>query len=54
MLLSLNEAPVRILYKKIIAVSNVIAASCHCVALDVQGRCYTWGRNEVPFELNNG
>ncbi|KAM7257154.1 hypothetical protein ACFE04_012895 [Oxalis oulophora] len=21
-------------------------ASCHCVALDVQGRCYTWGRNE--------
>lgn len=23
------------------------AASCHCVALDVNGRCYTWGRNEV-------
>ncbi|KAJ4840317.1 hypothetical protein Tsubulata_036838 [Turnera subulata] len=22
------------------------AASCHCVALDVDGRCYTWGRNE--------
>lgn len=22
------------------------AASCHCVALDVEGRCYTWGRNE--------
>ncbi|CAN6463658.1 unnamed protein product [Victoria cruziana] len=21
-------------------------ASCHCVALDVNGRCYTWGRNE--------
>ncbi|KAL3640954.1 hypothetical protein CASFOL_015922 [Castilleja foliolosa] len=20
--------------------------SCHCVALDVDGRCYTWGRNE--------
>ncbi|XP_042036401.1 protein RCC2-like [Salvia splendens] len=20
--------------------------SCHCVALDVNGRCYTWGRNE--------
>ncbi|XP_042453382.1 protein RCC2-like [Zingiber officinale] len=20
--------------------------SCHCVALDAQGRCYTWGRNE--------
>ncbi|KAL8059195.1 hypothetical protein ABFS82_03G068500 [Erythranthe guttata] len=20
--------------------------SCHCVALDVQGRCYTWGRND--------
>ncbi|XP_020245263.1 protein RCC2 isoform X2 [Asparagus officinalis] len=20
--------------------------SCHCVALDVKGRCYTWGRNE--------
>lgn len=20
--------------------------SCHCVALDVGGRCYTWGRNE--------
>lgn len=22
-------------------------ASCHCVALDVEGRCYTWGRNEA-------
>ncbi|CAJ1973235.1 unnamed protein product [Sphenostylis stenocarpa] len=22
------------------------AVSCHCVALDVEGRCYTWGRNE--------
>ncbi|KAJ8538292.1 hypothetical protein K7X08_014832 [Anisodus acutangulus] len=22
------------------------AASCHCVALDTEGRCYTWGRNE--------
>ncbi|XP_020528209.1 protein RCC2 isoform X1 [Amborella trichopoda] len=21
-------------------------ASCHCVALDVDGRCYTWGRNK--------
>ncbi|XVE94599.1 hypothetical protein REPUB_Repub02eG0022400 [Reevesia pubescens] len=21
-------------------------ASCHCIALDVKGRCYTWGRNE--------
>ncbi|WCJ35135.1 Regulator of chromosome condensation (RCC1) family protein [Euphorbia peplus] len=21
-------------------------ASCHCVALDIDGRCYTWGRNE--------
>ncbi|KAL5557918.1 hypothetical protein UlMin_034129 [Ulmus minor] len=21
-------------------------ASCHCVALDMEGRCYTWGRNE--------
>ncbi|XAR64173.1 hypothetical protein NMG60_11024417 [Bertholletia excelsa] len=21
-------------------------ASCHCLALDVEGRCYTWGRNE--------
>ncbi|KAL8524029.1 hypothetical protein ACS0TY_013841 [Phlomoides rotata] len=20
--------------------------SCHCVALDLEGRCYTWGRNE--------
>lgn len=20
--------------------------SCHCVALDVEGRCYTWGRND--------
>lgn len=25
----------------------VYVASCHCVALDVEGRCYTWGRNEV-------
>lgn len=23
------------------------AASCHCVALDTEGRCYTWGRNEA-------
>ncbi|KAL5999912.1 hypothetical protein ACLOJK_034589 [Asimina triloba] len=23
-----------------------ICSSCHCVALDVEGRCYTWGRNE--------
>jgi hypothetical protein len=22
-------------------------AACHCVALDAEGRCYTWGRNEV-------
>ncbi|XP_071733204.1 uncharacterized protein [Rutidosis leptorrhynchoides] len=21
-------------------------ASCHCVALDVDGRCYTWGKND--------
>ncbi|KAM7517240.1 hypothetical protein LguiA_006823 [Lonicera macranthoides] len=21
-------------------------ASCHCVAVDVEGRCYTWGRND--------
>nr|XP_043636781.1 protein RCC2-like [Erigeron canadensis] len=21
-------------------------ASCHCIALDVNGRCYTWGRND--------
>lgn len=26
---------------------NVGVASCHCVALDVEGRCYTWGRNEA-------
>lgn len=26
---------------------NVGSASCHCVALDVEGRCYTWGRNEA-------
>jgi alpha-tubulin suppressor-like RCC1 family protein len=22
------------------------SASCHCIALDVNGRCFTWGRNE--------
>jgi hypothetical protein len=22
-------------------------AACHCVALDAEGLCYTWGRNEV-------
>lgn len=27
---------------------NVV--SCHCVALDVEGRCYTWGRNEVCWQ----
>ena len=33
---------------------NVGVASCHCVALDVEGRCYTWGRNEacLPSNLN--
>ncbi|GER26586.1 regulator of chromosome condensation family protein [Striga asiatica] len=25
--------------------------SCHCVALDVEGRCYTWGRNEASWTL---
>ncbi|GER57048.1 regulator of chromosome condensation family protein [Striga asiatica] len=25
--------------------------SCHCVALDVDGRCYTWGRNEARWIL---
>ncbi|PON93854.1 Regulator of chromosome condensation [Trema orientale] len=31
-------------------------ASCHCVALDVEGRCYTWGRNEacLDFEFDKG
>ena len=23
------------------------SASCHCIIGDVEGRCYTWGRNEV-------
>lgn len=32
---------------------NVLAASCHCVALDVEGRCYTWGRNEVLLNLRD-
>ncbi|CAF2084410.1 unnamed protein product [Brassica napus] len=27
-------------------VTGRLDASCHCVALDVEGRCYTWGRNE--------
>ncbi|KAL9229193.1 hypothetical protein vseg_004686 [Gypsophila vaccaria] len=27
--------------------------SCHCVALDVEGRCYTWGRNEKA-QLGHG
>ncbi|KAK6938922.1 Regulator of chromosome condensation, RCC1 [Dillenia turbinata] len=25
--------------------------SCHCVALDVEGRCYTWGRNEARTSI---
>ncbi|KAK6115253.1 hypothetical protein DH2020_007522 [Rehmannia glutinosa] len=28
--------------------------SCHCVALDVEGRCYTWGRNEACWILLKG
>ncbi|XP_070056347.1 uncharacterized protein [Nicotiana tomentosiformis] len=28
-------------------------ASCHCVALDTEGRCYTWGRNEAR-QLGHG
>ena len=31
---------------------NVGVASCHCVALDVEGRCYTWGRNEACLHSN--
>uniref|UniRef100_A0A6N2LC46 Uncharacterized protein n=1 Tax=Salix viminalis TaxID=40686 RepID=A0A6N2LC46_SALVM len=27
------------------------SSSCHCVALDVEGRCYTWGRNEARAQL---
>ncbi|CAN7021588.1 unnamed protein product, partial [Brassica rapa subsp. trilocularis] len=27
-------------------VTGRLDASCHCVTLDVEGRCYTWGRNE--------
>lgn len=27
-------------------------ASCHCVALDAEGRCYTWGRNEAWMDLS--
>lgn len=23
------------------------SSACHCLALDVNGLCYTWGRNEV-------
>ncbi|PSR99613.1 hypothetical protein CEY00_Acc23586 [Actinidia chinensis var. chinensis] len=29
-------------------------AACHCVALDVEGRCYTWGRNEAKGQLGHG
>lgn len=29
------------------------SSSCHCVALDVEGRCYTWGRNEKA-QLGHG
>ena len=25
------------------------SAACHCLALDVNGLCYTWGRNEVDY-----
>ncbi|WZZ77517.1 hypothetical protein YC2023_098089 [Brassica napus] len=25
---------------------NVFIVRCHCVALDVEGSCYTWGRDE--------
>ncbi|CAN7024615.1 unnamed protein product [Brassica oleracea var. botrytis] len=32
---------------------NVFIARCHCVALDVEGRCYTWGRNEKG-QLSHG
>ncbi|KAK6939373.1 Regulator of chromosome condensation, RCC1 [Dillenia turbinata] len=26
--------------------------SCHCVALDVEGRCYTWGQYRFHFKMN--
>ncbi|KAK2978624.1 hypothetical protein RJ640_020934 [Escallonia rubra] len=29
-------------------------ASTHCVALDVEGRCYTWGRNEALLFVQKG
>ncbi|KAL6651575.1 hypothetical protein ACP70R_010500 [Stipagrostis hirtigluma subsp. patula] len=28
--------------------------ACHCVALDAEGRCYTWGRNEQKGQLGHG
>jgi hypothetical protein len=27
----------------------VLPAACHSVALGADGRCYTWGRNEVQI-----
>lgn len=47
--------PARIAPLEGVSISFVAAgtASCHCVALSTDGRCYTWGRNETG-QLGHG
>ncbi|PHT48766.1 Protein RCC2 [Capsicum baccatum] len=40
-------------FDRFLSLSGGNAASCHCVALDTEGRCYTWGRNEAS-QLGHG
>ncbi|XP_047328167.1 protein RCC2 homolog [Impatiens glandulifera] len=41
-------APTRLRPLVGVSIRQVVSgcASCHCVAMDVDGRCFTWGRNE--------
>ncbi|PHT48765.1 Cytochrome c biogenesis CcmF C-terminal-like mitochondrial protein [Capsicum baccatum] len=40
-------------FDRFLSLSGGNAASCHCVALDTEGPCYTWGRNEAS-QLGHG
>lgn len=46
-----KEFGFRLLFKINVGSTTLVLMFCvgssHCAALDVEGRCYTWGRNEV-------
>ncbi|PHT51276.1 Cell differentiation protein RCD1 -like protein [Capsicum baccatum] len=46
-MIELFKYSVKLHFDRFLSLSGGNAASCHCVALDTEGRCYTWGRNEA-------